>query len=265
MEGQDVEARGVEGAPGTDAGPRSAYSRAVRQLSAHQKTSKGAPAYSRFVNRPLGRRAAAGAFVAGLTPNQVTCASAAFTFAGIALLALVRPTPGTAVAVALLLVTGYALDSADGQLARLRGGGSPAGEWLDHVIDAAKTAALHAAVLVAFYRYFSLPTALLLLPLLYLVTATTWFFTVVLTDQLRRARQSAPSPAAGPPRRSTLRALLALPTDYGLLCLLFGLFAQRYVFVWAYGAMLAGTLLFFCAALVSWFRELNLPAHGPVA
>ena len=44
----------------------------VRRLAAAQKGAAGAPAYSRFVNRPLGRLFAALAFHAGLTPNAVT-------------------------------------------------------------------------------------------------------------------------------------------------------------------------------------------------
>ena len=100
----------------------------VRRLAAAQKGATGAPAYSRFVNRPLGRLFAALAFHAGLTPNAVTAVSAAFTTTGVALLALAPPSVPMGLAVAACLVLGYALDAADGQLARLRGGGSPAGE-----------------------------------------------------------------------------------------------------------------------------------------
>ena len=93
------------------------------------------------------------AFHAGLTPNMVTALSAAFTGTGIALLALVRPSLPMGLAVTACLVVGYALDAADGQLARLRGGGSPAGEWLDHMVDAVKASSLHLAVLIGFYRF----------------------------------------------------------------------------------------------------------------
>ena len=56
-----------------------------------------------------------------------------------------------------LLVVGYAFDAADGQLARLRGGGIIAGEWLDHMVDAIKVASLHLAVLVGLYRFDAVP------------------------------------------------------------------------------------------------------------
>ncbi len=233
------------------------YRDALDALAGHQKTSKGAPAYSRFVNRRLGRYAAAFAFTRGLTPDQVTGASAVCTFAGIAGLALARPSAGLAVVVTGALVAGYALDSADGQLARLRGGGSLAGEWLDHVLDAAKTVALHAAVLISTYRFTAGRTWTLLVPLAYLCVASAWFFTVILTDQLRRAAvargAAAPAPRSGAP---LLRSLLALPTDYGFLCLVFLLLGTGPLFLGAYGVMLAGTALFFAAALPSWFREL---------
>ena len=56
-----------------------------------------------------------------LTPNMVTAISAFFSFAAIAFLALVQPSVWLGLAVCLGLVLGYAFDSADGQLARLRG------------------------------------------------------------------------------------------------------------------------------------------------
>ena len=60
-------------------------------LKAAQKTSKGAPAYSRFVNRPFGRALAAIAYVLGRTPNQLTVLSAACTYSALAIIALVEP------------------------------------------------------------------------------------------------------------------------------------------------------------------------------
>jgi hypothetical protein len=78
----------------TDAGAVALPSRAdglgatLRRLSGAQKGAAGAPAYSRFVNRRLGRFLAALAFHAGLTPNAVTGISAAFTATGIGVLAL---------------------------------------------------------------------------------------------------------------------------------------------------------------------------------
>ena len=47
----------------------------VGQLSRAQKPSAGTPAYSRFVNRRIGRVFAAAAFLGHRTPNQVSLAS----------------------------------------------------------------------------------------------------------------------------------------------------------------------------------------------
>ena len=201
---------------------RETFAAVVARLAAAQKQrAPGSPAYSIYVNRPLGRRLAAAAYLAGLTPNVVTAISAAFTFSAILLIALVLPAPLTGVGIGLLLIVGYALDSADGQLARLRGGGSPAGEWLDHVVDAAKTSSLHLAVLVAWFRFLELPSELLLLvPLGFAIVAAVLFFAMILNDFLRcaRARGESARPsrgwrhplAAGAPDRLR-RALHRLP------------------------------------------------------
>jgi phosphatidylglycerophosphate synthase len=241
------------------------YRDALHELVDRQKTNKGAPAYSRFVNRRLGRHLAAAAWALGRTPNQVTAASASCSLVGILTIALVRPTVPVAVLVTLALVLGYALDSADGQLARLRGGGSSAGEWLDHVIDAVKAASLHAAVLVSLYRFSDLGDRWLLVPLLYGVVASSWFFAVVLTDLLRRAHvaQSGPSREVSSARAPLLRSLLALPVDYGLLCLAFLLLSSPRAFFAVYGVMFAGSVVVFAASLRSWFRELS--AHVTAA
>ena len=81
------------------------------------------------MNRPAGRCFAAAAAQFGLRPNQVTLISAVFTFTGLTLVALAEPRWWLGVVVTLLLLVGYALDAADGQLARLGGGGSKAGGW----------------------------------------------------------------------------------------------------------------------------------------
>jgi phosphatidylglycerophosphate synthase len=228
----------------------------VRRLAGAQKPpAKGSPAYSRFVNRKIGRVLAAASFHLGLTPNQVTFISAGFSTVAIAMIALVRPTPVAAITIALALLLGYAFDSADGQLARLRGGGSPAGEWLDHVVDAVKTSALHLAVLIGWYRYYDVSERTLLIPIGFTLVAAVFFFVQILTDQLRRAHPSqAPAPADAS-WTAVLRSLIVAPTDYGLLCMIFVLFAWQDGFIVIYSLMLIGTALFMVAALPKWYRE----------
>lgn len=236
------------------------YSDALLRLPAHQKTSKGAPAYSRFVNRRAGRRLAALSYAWGLTPNQVTALSAVFTFSAIVGIAVGDGSFLHGVLVSAGLLIGYALDSADGQLARLRGGGSSAGEWLDHVLDSTKTASIHLAVLLHLARQDDVDAPLLLLPLAFAVLANVWFFTVILTGQLRERHDAAPRADAG--RAPVLRSLLALPTDYGLLCLVFLLLSATEVFLGLYGLLLLGTAAFLAAALPTWYRELHALGKG---
>ncbi len=239
------------------------YGAALDRLRSAQKSAKGVSLYSRYVNRPLGRRFAAAAYRAGRTPNQVTVLSAVFSGAGLAAVALVPPSWALGVAVYAALVLGFALDSADGQLARLRGTSSPAGEWLDHVVDCAKITALHTVVLISFYRHFELPDAAwLLLPPLFQLAAVLVFFGGLLTDKLKPAR-----PAHAPaPRPSRLRAVALLPIDYGVLCVVFVLLGDETAFRFGYATLCAAYVLGCAAFLVKWFRELSAvapPAAAP--
>lgn len=236
---------------------REPYRETVRRLADAQKAAaRGAPAYSRFVNRRLGRLLAAWAYGRGLSPNQVTGLSALATFSGIALLALVPPSWGLGAGVAALLVLGYALDSADGQVARLTGRGSPAGEWLDHMVDATKIATLPLALAVGLYRFDAVDVGWLAVPLVHAVAGSVLFFGMILTEQLRRAHGVASvAPTGG--RAPWLRSVLAVPTDYGVLCWVFLLLGAPTVFLVAYGLVVAATALFTVAAAVKWYREIS--------
>ena len=233
------------------------YGEIVRRLAGAQKVSlPGSPPYSVYVNRKVGRLIAAWAYRAGLTPNAVTAVSATLTFAGILCIALVPPAPWSGILVWLLLALGYACDSADGQVARLRGGGSPAGEWLDHVVDAAKLSSLHIAVAIAMFRFFALPSAWwLLLPLLYTVVSAVTFFGMILNDLLRQARGG--DAARRPGARSAAHTILLLPTDYGILCLVFVLLGWPMVFTIAYGLFFIANLGALALALPRWFGQMK--------
>jgi CDP-diacylglycerol---serine O-phosphatidyltransferase len=235
--------------------PRRSIAETMTALRAAGKPSHHAPLYSRLVNRPLGRRLAAVAARAGWTPNQVTALSGILTFTGIGLVAAARPTPGVGILVALLLMAGYALDSADGQLARLRGGGTLTGEWLDHMIDCTKGAALHVAVLVSLHRYVEPEhSLLLLLPIAFGLVTTVMFFGTVLTEQLRRG--AGGTGAAATSGRSALRSFVTAPADHGLLCVTFVLLGWLPAFLTVYAVLFAGTAAYLAAGLVRWHRQL---------
>ncbi len=209
-----------------------------------------------FINRPVGRVIAAGAYTAGLVPNQVSLISAAFTFTGIVLLATVPPSILLGVVVWLLLAIGYAWDSADGQVARLRGGGSLAGEWLDHVLDSTKLVALPLAVTIGWYRFFPLPSELwLLVPLAFAVISTVTFFGMILNDLLRGKRGVPQAAESG--GFSLGRSLLGLPTDYGILCLAFVLWGWPPAFMLIYTLLALAAFLYLAAALAIWFRKMS--------
>ncbi len=204
-------------------------------------------------------------YVLRMTPNQVTFVSAIFSYASIAAIALFKPSGLLAAGVTLGLVLGYALDSADGQLARLRGGGSVAGEWLDHMVDCGKIAALHLA---------GVGVVLTLLPRGQARVA-------VLAGRVRDRRDRLllrhdphrpvasragrhRSAAAAPDAHAPLwRSLLVLPTDYGLMCLVFATIAFPKVFMTLYALLFLGTFVFLIAVSVKWYREISAFGRRP--
>jgi phosphatidylglycerophosphate synthase len=161
-------------------------------------------------------------------------------------------------AVAACLVVGYALDSADGQLARLRGGGSPAGEWLDHMVDSVKTSSLHLALLIGLYRFQPVDRGpLLLIPIGFCLVAAVLFFGTMLNEALR-AQHGAPTRAqrsAGRP--SVLRSLVVVPTDYGALCWTFVLLGAPTVFLSVYAFLFTVMTAYLALAAVTWFKEMG--------
>lgn len=229
------------------------YREALGRLRGAQKGARGVSLYSRYVNRPVGRVLAAGAYRVGLTPNQVTVVSAGLSYGGIAVLAVVAPGWGVGLGVYAALALGFACDSADGQLARLLGAGGAAGEWLDHVVDAAKITAVHAAVLITFYRHFALPgDRWLLLPLGFQLAAVLIFFGGLLTDKL-----TPKVPGAPPAAPSRLRAVALLPVDYGVFCAVFLLLGSEHAFRYAYFVLFIVHAAALAAFLTKWFRGLR--------
>jgi phosphatidylglycerophosphate synthase len=199
----------------------------------------------------------------GLTPNQVTAISGMFTYAAIALLATVRPSWITSVIVALMLLVGYALDSADGQLARLTNLGRPSGEWLDHVLDMGKICLLFGAVSFSWAR-FGIPGVAdpqweFAVPPLFLGVSVVAFFGWLLSDlliRIRRAQIGIPPPPASAIPAPALRSLLRLPSDYGLLALTFAWFSTS-AFLVTLTLLLIANAAILAAALPVWFSQVR--------
>jgi len=233
------------------------FVQAHAELRGSQKGhARGSPAYSVYVNRRIGRLLAAWAYILGWSPNAVTGVSAVHTFLGIVLLVTLPANPWSGLLVALLLALGYAWDSADGQVARLTGQGSPAGEWLDHFVDAIKIATLHLAILVAAWLHTPLrDTWWLLIPLLFSVVATVTFFGMLLNDLIKASHGAISTHARG---GGTLgRSVMLLPTDFGVVCLVFVSWGWSPLFFVLYSCLLVAATGFLAIAAVKWFREMK--------
>ena len=216
------------------------------------KPAKGASLYSRLINRPVGRILATAASRAGLSANAVTVVSAVLTTSALAVLVLLRPSVISGIVVAVLLALGFAFDSADGQVARMTGTTSSAGEWLDHVVDAGKVVALHSAVLVGWFRFDVESGRWLALPLVFQFVAVVTFSGLTTVGLLKRL-QAPRAPAKG---ASLSRAVALLPADYGILCWTFVLWGAPDVFRFAYLGLLVLNAVILVAFLVKWFGEL---------
>lgn len=228
-------------------------------LRSAQKPSAGTPAYSRYVNRPLGRVVAAFGHSFGLTPNQATAISASMTGLAIVLLATMSPGWQLAVAVPLLLAGGYVMDSVDGQLARLRRRSTTSGEWLDHSVDCCKTVCLHLAVLISWYQYPPVDSdTVLLIPIGFQVVDVLSFFGLILMPLLRKLYASErPAPSGTPKKEHPLRPWLLLPADYGAAVWMFALLAWPALFMSAYSAVFAVNVVLLLLAGRKWWRELR--------
>jgi phosphatidylglycerophosphate synthase len=249
----------MEGATATVASRR--FKENAARLRSAQKPSLGTSAYGRYVNRPLGRQVAAFSHQFGLTPNAATAISASLSAAGMVLLGLAEPTWWSGLGVALLLAAGYVMDSVDGQLARLRGGGSIRGEWLDHSIDAIKTSSLHLVVAISWFRF--PPTegrAWLLVPLAFSVVQTVTYFELIVLPFLRKSRLVGSSTVSEHP----LRRWILLLTDYGTICWIFVLLAAQRAFMAVYTTMMLLGALTLAFALVKWWRELGALDSKPL-
>lgn len=196
------------------------FRRARATLDAAQKPGNGVPAYTRWVNRRAARVIASFGAASHMTPNMVTGISFLLSLGGMALMLSQPPHFFQGVGVAVLLALGYIFDSADGQLARLTGRSSKAGEWLDHVVDAVRSPAIHLSVAIATILYQPQLWWLALVALLYGLVTSAQFLSQILAEAFVRA--------AGRPqtRGGNLRSWILLPTDPGTLCwsfLLWGL------------------------------------------
>lgn len=242
----------------------------LKQLKFAQKPGHGVPAYTRWINRALARGVAALCASWGWSANMVSTASALVTLAALALLLLLPIAPVTGAWVAILLAAGYVLDSADGQVARVTGTGSMAGEWLDHVIDAARTPAIHLCVAVGFIHLYGSSAWQWWIPLMYCVVSACHFMSQILAEQLTRnsvsqlgpvtkdAQSRHSSPTDPVSRKSFGRSVIMVHTDTGMLCWVFLVWGFPPLFLVLYLLLFAGNALTSAVSLIRKFRLLNI-------
>jgi phosphatidylglycerophosphate synthase len=235
--------------------PTWTFGDAYRVLAARQKPGAGVPFYTRVVNRRLGRVGAAAGAALEVAPHAVSIAGGALWAAALLWLCWGPSSFPAVLLVVGLLVVSFGLDSADGQLARLTGRTGRAGEWLDHVLDAARHVAFHLSVAVALYRVGDLPGRgglVLLLPLHFALVSATRFFAQVLGEQLRGA---SGTPAPGRTARNG-SGLVQLPADTGVLNASLLLLPVPGLFVVVYAALAAANTVLLIATLRRRFAEL---------
>lgn len=230
----------------------------TRLKSSAGRSSRGAAGYTRWINRWIGRHIAAFGYLHGMTPNQMTVLSGVLTLPTLLAIALVRPSWPTSILITAVLLVGYTFDSADGQLARLRGSGSLAGEYFDHCVDAVKTSTVHLMILIAWYRFYDLShPALLLIPLIFAVVHPVFFFSLMLSDSLKARTSAAGAPAVPSAEPAPiLPSIVVLPNDWGVMCICLALLPAVGLFIGAYTALLAANTLFLVVGLIRWYRRL---------
>ncbi|MFK4762367.1 CDP-alcohol phosphatidyltransferase family protein [Microbacterium sp. ZW T5_45] len=224
----------------------------LSDLNRAQKSGAGVPAYTRWINRRLARGVAASAAALGLSPNAVSMISAMLSAIGLAIMVVAGPSWWSALITAALLAAGYVFDSADGQVARLTGTSSAAGEWLDHVIDAIRTPTMHLVVAVAVVIHRPDLGWLAVVALIFAVMSVGQFMSQILAEQLVRNSGGEATEATG-----IRKSLMLLPTDTGVLCWSFALWVVPPVFAVVYAALFAVNLVHTAASMRRKYRKLT--------
>lgn len=226
------------------------FAESLRRLDAAQKPGAGVPAYTRWVNRRAARYLCAAAERVGATPSAVSVMSIVVTLSGLGAFLALHRTPLLAGGIAaVLLALGYALDSADGQLARLQQTSSLQGEWLDHTLDAVRMPAVHLSIAAGFLLQ-GMPL-LAIIGAAFSALASASFLSQILGTALRDRAQG---------QRVEVRrhqSWLLLPADPGVLCWAFVLWPVLPLFGLVYLALFGTNVLHFLLSASRRWRELG--------
>jgi len=150
------------------------------------------------------------------------------------------------------------------------GASSPAGEWLDHVVDSMRVPTVHLATLVGFIRfpeYFSashttdgFPGGWILwaLPMAFTVLTAGHFMSQILAEQLRKNRKTA-APSTG----GNLRSFINLHMDAGTLCWIYIFWGFGVLFVFVYALLFLANAATVLLSMRRKYVTLATPASSP--
>lgn len=197
-----------------------------RNLRLSQKKGTGTPLYTRFVNRWLGQVFASIFAKWNASPNTISYISAIISLGTyISFLFITDLSIYHSLILYFLLVIGFALDSADGLVARLLSKQSVKGEWLDHSFDAIKIPLGHGVAFLLIINGIELSIYMQLFLLLILVAASSQFLSNILKGVLRDKKDTKDSHTKEHTfdirSKSFIRSVLTLPLDYGLFMIFF--------------------------------------------
>lgn len=186
-------------------------------LGRYQKSGPGTPAYTRYVNRFFGRVLTALVSIFNISPNSVTLISGIITYSAFILLLIIDLTIVYSIGFVFLLIVGYALDSVDGQLSRLKKQGSNFGEWFDHTLDAIKIPLGHATAILLIVTSLEVNEYYLIYFLVILSVSGGVFLSGILKSKLIKTDSNKTNQN----NDSFIKSILMLPVDYGTFMLLF--------------------------------------------
>jgi phosphatidylglycerophosphate synthase len=207
---------------------------------------RGGGLFTETVSQRIGAQLSVLAYRRSLPPTALTLANLVLGLAASALVvALHGRAPAALVGLGALLLwhLAYALDCADGQLARVTGQTSPAGARVDVLCDVALQIALVAAASTVAAQYAPRPA-----PALIAAFAATWM--VNLITSILQQGGSAASLVGG---RSPAIRVVKLIRDYGAVITLVGVvlaFAPQWTF-WLLAGFTAANGLFLLASIAA--------------
>lgn len=147
----------------------------------------------------------------------------------------------------------------------MTGASSPAGEWLDHVVDSIRVPSVHMATLLSFFLYpahysFSGSHAfngwLIAMPMIFTALTAGHFMSQILAEQLRNNRKTAAPPTGGP-----LRSFVNLHMDAGTLCWIYIFLGFGPLFVVVYALLLLANAATILVSMRRKYVSLSTPAE----